>query len=729
LPHIAHDSSQKLVSAKKLPEPLDIQIPFVEEGATAPLPGHKTYNVHFSFVQELKISEINSYLSGDTKFVKYNPNPILSAAQLVISQHSVRTALRVGASRYFNPSTDQRFQLSQAIYAFQGFYASVRPSYNQLAVNINACMSAFIFPGRLDEMLFAFSRNAQGALPNMPPKLAKATRVTTRYLGYKKKSRIKRIGTTSARDTRFPCTDFGGKNTTVEEFFLKKYNIKLKHPADLPVVDIAGPQKSTPVWVPAELCDVELQAYGEKLSPEETAQMIRVACRPPAANATDTVERGLPQLAFTQGTMASASSPLAGFGIEVRPEHATVPARILPAPNLSYSKGRASVKGGAWNIVDVQFHRGGIIKNWWTLYVRDGPPGQRQLIDGADDPRLKTLAQGFINKCRTSGMRIESPVPNRLFTPALPGPNMDAGRIKAVDIIRQLILTNVAKYGKPTFILVLLSREDDYIYPGIKKIGDVELGIHTLHMLLKDGRNALGEPNKADQYFSNIALKLNTKLEGINHRLDENSMRWLTKRPTMMVGIDVTHPSPRSRPGTPSIAAVVASVDRDFVHFPCSLRLQKKSKKEMVDDLEPMMIERLQAYQSKNKKTLPEKIIIFRDGVSEVCCAVIMEYPVSDRFTRGSSMWSSMRSSPSLYRPVRRSEAQGKFIDPSCPSSSAANGITPGSQPVDNSRLTRVETRCLAPLSTRESPISLSTTFICRLMQGCKEQYDPLITQ
>lgn len=46
----------------------------------------------------------------------------------------------------------------------------------------------------------------------------------------------------------------------------------------------------------------------------------------------------------------------------------------------------------------------------------------------------------------------------------------------------------------------------------------------------------------------------------------------------MMVGIDVTHPGPGSREGTPSIAAVVASVDDSFVQFPASLRIQESKK-------------------------------------------------------------------------------------------------------------------------------------------------------
>lgn len=52
-------------------------------------------------------------------------------------------------------------------------------------------------------------------------------------------------------------------------------------------------------------------------------------------------------------------------------------------------------------------------------------------------------------------------------------------------------------------------------------------------------------------------------------------MKWLRKKKTMMVGIDVTHPTPGTRFGTPSIAAVVASVDDDFVQFPASMRIQR----------------------------------------------------------------------------------------------------------------------------------------------------------
>lgn len=83
----------------------------------------------------------------------------------------------------------------------------------------------------------------------------------------------------------------------------------------------------------------------------------------------------------------------------------------------------------------------------------------------------------------------------------------------------------------------------------------------------------------------------------------------------MLVGIDVTHPSPSSIKGPPSIAGVVASIDKSLAQWPGSIRAQG-SRIEMVADLEKMMVQRFHAWQVKNPR-LPNKIIVDHDGVSE----------------------------------------------------------------------------------------------------------------
>jgi len=117
------------------------------------------------------------------------------------------------------------------------------------------------------------------------------------------------------------------------------------------------------------------------------------------------------------------------------------------------------------------------------------------------------------------------------------------------------------------------------------------------------------------------------KMGGINHVLEKRKKSaetvMLAEAPTMLVGMDVTHPGPGTIKGTPSIAAVVASVDQHFGQFPASLRLQE-SKKEMISPLAEMMVERLTAFKSKSN-VLPQRIIVYRDGVSEGQFATVVQ--------------------------------------------------------------------------------------------------------
>ncbi|KAG1727431.1 Piwi domain-containing protein [Suillus lakei] len=601
-PFVAHDSSQRLVSAKRLPQPLDVQVQYYEEGEAGPSARSKTYTFAIIHTTDLDVAQLTKYLSGNLESRDYDVQPLVSAVNLVLQTHATRTGVRVGKNRYFFPS-QERFELALGVDAVKGFFTSARPAYNALMVNVGVCMTAFYKPGNLADAIMAFQRSSDGA---MLQRFTQKLKVTTRHLGYKQKKPIKKIMPTTARRTTFHCEEYHGK-ISVEEYFKRKYpHITLRHADDLPVIDISGPNSKFSIYVPAELCEIESgQPFRGRLNEKETSNMIRFACNPPKVNADAIIERGLPTLGFTPETLGS---PLSSFGIAVDNNMAVVPARELPPPRLSYEK-PLNVSNGSWNILDVKFHNGGAIKSWWVLVVRE--KDGRSVFSGADDPILTNLWRSFGEKCRNSGMSLGSQ-PVKLAQSLILRAD-DPSRQQALDSIRQKIKENISERGKPSFILVLLSRRDNYIYPGIKWICDVELGVHTIHMLTD---KVVGkDSNKQDQYFSNVALKVNTKLGGINHVLDPDSLKWLTKAKTMVVGMDVTHPGPGSIEGTPSIAAVVASVDSSFVQFPASLRCQE-TKKEMITDLTAMMIDRLKIYAEKNQ-TLPDRVFVYRDGVSE----------------------------------------------------------------------------------------------------------------
>lgn len=145
----------------------------------------------------------------------YDPFPVISALNLVLQQQAARDGVRVGQNRYFFPTSRDKFSLGPGVEARKGFYASVRPTLGTLVVNVNATYSAFYLPGKFHESIQGFMRNTHGAIPR---KFSKDIKLTTTYLGYKKKKAITRLAGPANR-TKFKCDEFGGRDITVEEYF------------------------------------------------------------------------------------------------------------------------------------------------------------------------------------------------------------------------------------------------------------------------------------------------------------------------------------------------------------------------------------------------------------------------------------------------------------------------------------------------------------------------------
>ncbi|THH32716.1 hypothetical protein EUX98_g1439 [Antrodiella citrinella] len=621
--HIAHDRRTRLVSSRALPEDLSFDILFVEDLENAPRPDGPTYRVEFELKNELNSSDLTQSMEGNVQYRDSsldNPNTtgdklsLISALNLVLQQHAARTGIRFGKNRYFFPSTNRDIPLSLGLFARQGFFLSVRPTFKQLMVNINVCMTAFYEPGNLAQAMLAFQRQSKGGMPNS---FVERLQVITHHLPYPKKYTARKVTNATARQQMMRF-DEENRSVSIEYFFKKKYNVTLKYPDNLPLIDATPPSAKNITYLPAELCEIPPnQAFRGLLDKDSTAAMIKVACNPPAFNANAIAYQGIPALGLQQGALAG---PVAGFRLQVSNDMAVIPARVLDAPSIAYRGRQQNVRDASWNIVNVKFQKGGDMTKWAVLVVTEG---RREEFEGRRDSKLKEFVETFSKKCRDSGMTMSNELPRLIITDKLPPLHRqnDPYREKAIQIIRQALKDNINPQSKPSFVLVLLSGIDDYIYPGIKRLCDVELGMHTVSMLLSKARLDPQRPQKQDQYFSNVALKVNVKLGGINHTLDAPSMMWLREKKTMMVGMDVTHPSPHSRKGTPSVVAVVASVDDQFVHYPASLGIQRNANinreaEEMVQDLGLMIKDRLLLYQRINRR-LPERIIVFRDGVSE----------------------------------------------------------------------------------------------------------------
>lgn len=123
-------------------------------------------------------------------------------------------------------------------------------------------------------------------------------------------------------------------------------------------------------------------------------------------------------------------------------------------------------------------------------------------------------------------------------------------------------------------------------------------------------------------YFK-MVQKINLKLKGTNHILEESAYGDVFKQETMVVGIDVTHPPPGAE-GAPSVAAVVASCDKYLSQWPADLRINN-IRQEMVKLLRQMLTTRLEHYKKTNQGSLPENILIYRDGVGEGQYKIVLE--------------------------------------------------------------------------------------------------------
>jgi eukaryotic translation initiation factor 2C len=96
---------------------------------------------------------------------------------------------------------------------------------------------------------------------------------------------------------------------------------------------------------------------------------------------------------------------------------------------------------------------------------------------------------------------------------------------------------------------------------------------------------------------------VNLKLRGRNQQIQPAQLGILGEGKTMVVGVDVTHPSPGSSKRAPSVVGIVGSIDRFCAQFPGDIRIQE-SKKEMVSALTELVKGRLELWRKTNK-TLP----------------------------------------------------------------------------------------------------------------------------
>ena len=600
------------------------------------------------------LQELFNYLRSTSAGADYAGRAdLIQMLNIILSktpQESARVA-KVGQNKFYPFHGHvglENYQLGGGLEALRGYYSSVRPAINRLLVNLNVTSGAFYRPLPLGQLMeesgINISEQLESFLRHLKVKAvykkdgkeeAEMTKTKT-IVGFAKPDppevRVKRFG--NANEVKFTFNDTSGatprqREVTVAQYFRQVRGITLKRP-NLPVLNVAT--RKDPQYLPVEICTVlPGQPYRRILGGEQTSEMIKFAARFPNLNAMSIAGTQqapgngvlLLRLADPPGRTDTQSLSVKPFGFSVSTQMVTVPGRILDSPRVEYGNKHQNPRFGSWNCADQRFSVPGRHGNWQVLIINlQGPRGnalnespnpQSGIL--APEPLVKELEKYLKSYGITMGQRMET---QSIMLDQLTLQNRNINNRKIEGAFLHADKRDVR------MLFIVLPQNDKWLYARIKFYGDIKFGIHTINAV----GTKLQKPNGQGMFMGNLALKFNIKGGGVSHKIPGVLSKPLDNN-TMLMGIDVTHPSPGSSEGGPSIAAVVASVDENLFHFPGSVRTQKarqemvgnKEKKEgpmkqTVDNLAEMVLERLDLWRRKHGK-LPTKIVLYRDGVSE----------------------------------------------------------------------------------------------------------------
>ncbi|KAI3607901.1 argonaute-like protein [Moniliophthora roreri] len=173
------------------------------------------------------------------------------------------------------------------------------------------------------------------------------------------------------------------------------------------------------------------------------------------------------------------------------------------------------------------------------------------------------------------------------------------------------IIDEAARLGLPKnlfIVLIVLPTNAADLRTQVKHWGDIENGVRT--QCIRESK--LFKAN--NQYWNNIALKLNARLGGRNFVVKSPAMARFRCEPTIIMGADVGHPGPGIQ--RPSVASLVWSTDLDASKY-CAVTSIQHPRLERIADLEGMAEIAIKDFASRFGGTPPSRILFFRDGLSE----------------------------------------------------------------------------------------------------------------
>jgi len=599
------DGRHNLFAVKDIPvvdEPYNIEYYDTED----PLAKRKIPKVFVMTVKkigEINMQKLGAFLDGR---IAEAPLDAMLALDILLRHRPSLLYTTVGRCFY---TSDSAQTIANGAQLWQGFHQSIRPSRGQMLINLDVSATAFYQPGPVVEMIAKIlGKNSPADFRNglmdkdrlRLEKALKGLKVVVTHRGQiRRKYRVARITTTPANRTMF---QYGEAPDTTEEsvanYFKTKYNINLYFP-NLPCLVVGDSERN--IYLPMEVCDIVIgQRHLRKLNERQTAEMIKFTCQPPHVR-SNKISAGITIL------QQRDNEYLKEFNVQIGQEMAIVNARVLPAPTISYHPASKepliTPREGAWNLRDKMVAQGITMRSWSVVAFgseQDYPVGAIQ--------KFVTL---LVQTCEECGVFIQNRQPPISY--ALVHGNIEKSLIDAY------MVAGNSFQERPQLILCILPNTGVPLYAEVKRVSDTVIGIATQCIQAKHMFAA------KRQYCANVCLKMNVKMGGMNSYLSSTQLPFVSTQPTIIFGADVTHPAPGSA-SNQSIAALVGSMDAQCSRYSASIRVQT-GRMEMIQDLTSMTIELLKIFfQTCGAK--PERIVFYRDGISEGQFADVLSYEV-----------------------------------------------------------------------------------------------------
>ncbi|XP_022225407.1 protein argonaute-2 [Drosophila obscura] len=357
---------------------------------------------------------------------------------------------------------------------------------------------------------------------------------------------------------------------TVAEYFQSRGH-SLRYP-NLHCLHVGSPQKT--IYLPIELCAIEgKQSVNRKDSTLQSAAMIKIA-------ATSTNARRCKIMELLQYFSHNTDPTIARFGFRLQTDFVTVQTRTLSAPIIQYrNRATCMVRHGSWRNDCSHFYESKQKAHKWAI-----------VHGGLNYNKMRDLEQLILAQSRSVNLSLAAKANIRAYRD-----------IQSLD-------PHFKEYKSSQYDLVIVVVPNaGHFYDELKQKAELQYGILT--QCIK--RNTV-ERNCNPQVIGNLLLKINSKLNGINHTLKLDGCTEL--RNVMYLGADVTHPSPDQRE-IPSVVGVAGSHDPFGASYNMQYRLQRSALEE-IEDMESITAAILRTYHHY-RKCYPEHIMYYRDGVSD----------------------------------------------------------------------------------------------------------------